>query len=60
MFPALLVAVCACDHASTTAPAPAGGEDSDVKLTIAKRKDLSGALEAARGKVVVVDVWGEF
>jgi len=37
-------------------PAPAGG----VKLEVVKHKQVLEALGKQRGKIVVLDVWGEF
>ena len=34
--------------------------NGEVKLEVVKREELAKRLEAFRGKVVVLDVWGEF
>ena len=47
-----LLALSACEDTQQ-----ASGE---VKLEVVKRQDLDKRLEAFRGKVVVLDVWGEF
>jgi thiol-disulfide isomerase/thioredoxin len=39
----------------------AGGDPTDnVKLQVVKHKEFLKAMEGLRGKVVVVDVWGDF
>jgi hypothetical protein len=43
--------------APTAAPAPREGV---VELKVVKYNSLVEAIKAQRGKVVVVDVWGEF
>ena len=47
-----LLALSACGDTQQT--------PGDVKLEVVKRQDLDKRLEAFRGKVVVLDVWGEF
>jgi len=39
---------------------PAPGEPKAVELKVVKYTGLQEAVKAQRGKVVVVDVWGEF
>jgi hypothetical protein len=48
--------VCA---ALVTAGSP-GGAGAKVKLEVVKHKDFLKALAKQKGKVVLVDVWGEF
>ena len=38
----------------------AGAKTGDVKLEVVKHKDFLKALAKQKGKVVLVDVWGEF
>jgi hypothetical protein len=38
----------------------AGGSDPDVKLAVVKHKEFLKILAKEKGKVVVLDVWGEF
>ena len=48
----MLLPFAACDDSQQA--------DGEVKLHVVKRQELSKRLEAFRGKVVVLDVWGEF
>jgi hypothetical protein len=52
LVPGLLIPVGACEQA--------GEGNAEVKLEIVKHAQVVKAIEAARGKVVVVDVWAEF
>ena len=47
-----LLALSACEDAQQAS--------GDVKLEVVKREELAKRLEAFRGKIVVLDVWGEF
>jgi hypothetical protein len=42
------------------APLAACSDPPDVKLEIVKKDELAKRLAALKGKVVVMDVWGEF
>jgi hypothetical protein len=55
LLPGLVLPLFACEQAG-----PQDDGKSEVKLSIVKHKEVVKALEAARGKVVVVDVWAEF
>jgi len=54
LLPGLLLPIFAC---ADQEPAQV---DAQVKLDIVKQKELVKALEAARGQVVLVDIWAEF
>jgi hypothetical protein len=52
---ALLVPLCACSNA----PSKSAGR-GEVTLALVKQNEYVKTLDSMRGKVVVVDVWGEF
>jgi thiol-disulfide isomerase/thioredoxin len=41
-------------------PALQGGKGKEINLQVVEHKQLLGELKKLRGKVVVVDIWGEF
>ena len=51
---ALVLLVASAGNAAPDAPA------SVVDIKVLKYKDLCSAVRSQRGKVVVVDIWGEF
>jgi hypothetical protein len=57
LLSALISLASACEHSAT--PADGDGDDK-VKLAVVKQKEFVKILESTRGKVVLVDVWGEF
>jgi hypothetical protein len=58
VFGAILVT--GCGKESPLATAPAAPAESIVELKPAKFPQLVEAIKAQKGKVVVLDVWGEF
>ena len=48
----VFLALSACEDAQQAS--------GDVKLEVVKREELAKRLEAFRGKIVVLDVWGKF
>jgi hypothetical protein len=52
---ALVLLVARAGNAAPDAPA-----SDAVDIKVLKYKDLCSAIRAQRGKVVVVDIWGEF
>ena len=57
---ALLVGCLTMMFGCTSEPKDGGKPSAEVKLTTVKLKDFKKALESQRGKVVLVDIWGEF
>jgi hypothetical protein len=59
LIPGLLLPVFACNQAGD-GNGQTGEANSEVKLNVVKHTEVVKALEAARGKVVLIDLWGEF
>jgi hypothetical protein len=58
---AVLAAGCTSQSTSPTAPGQSANTDAvQVTLTDTKHQGLLDFLQAQRGKVVVLDFWGEF
>ncbi len=54
-----LVSLVASNSAAPVPPSTEG-QPGEVKLNVIKYRDLCSAIRQLRGRVVVVDIWGEF
>jgi hypothetical protein len=57
---AALLAGCHTEAPTGANDSPAGPPDRDVTIERIKHKQLLDRLAALRGKIVVLDFWGEF